>query len=284
MPAPSVDYAGLYRMHGADGFAMLDRMGAAVALLDAAHMLIRTDEDRLWRVRENLTVDSSALSLGEEPAAWSVHTDEQGFRDHSDQGDWLALGDSCTFGWGVDTDFTLEIEARSEHRVRNRGVPGYSVLQGERVAEPSRVLLLNFGANDGHMVLQGDAERLNARQTRVGRLRFGLAQLHLVRHARNLLYRPWAKGTVLAWQAGAYRPRVGPEAFEGALLRLSEGAEQTVLLQICARDEYGDAMARVAATSPSIHHLLYDGDTVDGCHPTAQGHAQLAADVLALGL
>jgi lysophospholipase L1-like esterase len=73
-------------------------------------------------------------------------------------------------------------------------------------------------------------------------------------------------------------------AFEAALLRLSEGAESTVLLQICARDEYADAMARAAAVSPSTHHLVYEGDTVDGCHPTAEGHAQLAEDVLALGL
>ena len=131
----------------------------------------------------------------------------------------VALGDSCTFGWGTDTNWTEAFETRTGRAVRNLAVPGYSAVQGSRALAQHRpseldVLVLNFGANDGHMVFQGDLARLGQRSTAVGRVRHALAGLHLVQHSRRWLYTTWARGTVLAWQSGAYRPRVTPDELE----------------------------------------------------------------------
>ena len=44
---PSVDFYRMYRLHGADGFAMLDQMGMSVALVENCHRLLKLDEQLL---------------------------------------------------------------------------------------------------------------------------------------------------------------------------------------------------------------------------------------------
>ena len=284
---PSIDFYRMYRLHGADGFAMLDQMGMSVALVENCHRLLELDEQLLWRGRPDLQMDARSLSLGGD-APWSIETDAHGFRDSSTaDATMVALGDSCTFGWGTDTNWTEAFEARTGRAVRNLAVPGYSAVQGRRVLAQHRppeldVLVLNFGANDGHMVFQGDLARLDQRTTALGRARHALAGLHLVQHGRRWLYTTWAKGTVLAWQSGAYRPRVTPDELEAEYLAMIEQADRTVLLDICARDEYARMMGSLADRDPRVSIIRYRDlgeDTVDGCHPTVAGHEALAKAV-----
>ncbi len=284
---PTVDRYRLYRIHGADGFEMLDQMGMSARLLEHSNRLLTLDEAWLWRGRPELDMDARALSLvGGTP--WHIRTNADGFRD-ADTGDgsWVALGDSCTFGWGVDDNWTEKLEVLTGRSIRNLAIPGYSAVQGRRVFDaqmPSKpsVLFLNFGANDGHMVFEGDRERLRQRKTVVGRARRAVASLHMVRHARFLAYPIWAKTTVLAWRSGAYRPRVTADELAEEYEAMIEQAGRTVLLDICARDEYGQVMALLADSDERVSMVRYrelGEDTVDGCHPTEAGHAALAAAV-----
>ena len=285
---PAIDLYRMYRLHGADGFAMLDQMGLSVALMQSCHRLLQLDDDLLWKGRPNLDMDARSLSLAGD-SAWRIQTNADGFRDRSASPSVtrVALGDSCTFGWGVDTNWTEALEARTGLAVQNLALPGYSSVQGRRVFEQYKppvvdVLFLNFGANDGHTVFQGDRSRIEQRHTLIGRLRHALAGLHLVQHARGHLYRTWAKGTVLAWRSGAYGSRVTPEQMALEYGAMADQAERTVLLDICARDEYSQVMREVAERDRRVDLVRYrdlGGETVDGCHPTVAGHRALAEAV-----
>ena len=146
---PTVDRYRLYRIHGADGFEMLDQMGMSVRLLEHSNRLLTLDEAWLWRGRPGLDMDARALSLvGGTP--WRIRTNADGFRDaDTEEGSWVALGDSCTFGWGVDDNWTEKLEVLTGRAIRNLSMPGYSAVQGRRVLDaqmPPRpsVLFLNF--------------------------------------------------------------------------------------------------------------------------------------------
>ncbi len=268
---PDVDYPALYRLHGADGFAMLEQSGMSLELLDGAHSLLQEDEELLWRLRPGLDLRAT-VSLSDGPP-WRVRTNALGFRDEDQEADLIALGDSSTFGWGVDTAWPDHLEAMLGEPVLNLGVPGYSSLQGEVLLgeRRPRVLILAFGANDGHQVLRSDAHSLQAPST------LAPSRLHLVQHGRRLLYRPWAQGTVVAWKAGLSQPRVDPEAFRAVHERLRAHAEQVLLVEVCVRDEYARVLEEL-----DLPRVRYEGPTLDGCHPTAEGHEALADQLAAL--
>jgi lysophospholipase L1-like esterase len=128
--------------------------------------------------------------------AWTVETNERGFRDgplsrraQAGEGSGrfrvLALGDSSTFGWGVPAasrySAVAESILRARHpeldlEVRNLGVPGYSSFQGlvllERVAldlEPD-ALLFSFGSNDRTPTGVSDREVYARREKSLGAL------------------------------------------------------------------------------------------------------------------
>ena len=287
---PDVDYYELYRLHGADGFAMLDQGDMAVPLLNGVSELFDLDRTLLWQLRPSMTVGSDRLLLGS-GASWTVTTNAQGFRDdETPLADWVAVGDSCTFGWGVDRPWPDRLESRTGQRISNLAVPGYSSAQGEASlavldVRETDVLFATFGANDGHMVAMGDAEAMGRRETAVGGLRYQVAQLHLVQHARAWLYPWWGRGTVLAWQAGQYRPRVTPDELRANLEAMAQRTRRLVLVDVCARDEYVAELDGLAESSPAVDILHYTdvhGDTLDGCHPTVEGHIALADALAAL--
>ena len=101
---PGVDYYELYRLHGADGYEMLDQMGISIRLLHNANNFIQADEERLWRLTPNVDLDAQRYSFTKGPA-WTIHTNSLGFRDREDEhASMVALGDSCTFGFGVENN------------------------------------------------------------------------------------------------------------------------------------------------------------------------------------
>ncbi len=128
----------------------------------ALNEILVPDPDLFWKLRPNLDryrlsgriADSSALSF-------SVSTDARGFRRTPPviAAEWrvVFLGDSCTFGVGVDDDQTFPAWVQQRLpgvQCRNLGVPGYSAYQGRVLLEhyafdaPPDVVVISFGFND----------------------------------------------------------------------------------------------------------------------------------------
>ncbi len=165
---------------------------AKLGILARYYDLYQWDRFLFYRLRPNVNIellDPFAPSGALEKSRWSVHTNAQGFR-----GDALAapkpavrvaaLGDSSTFGWGVE-----QFEAypdRLAHaladrlgrppadvEVLNLGVPGYSSFQGRVLLERTAlglspdVVTWSYLSNDGEMTGESDraayAQRVGAR-------------------------------------------------------------------------------------------------------------------------
>ena len=278
---PSLDRYTLSRLHGADGYTMIASVRDPVLLLEEASSLLMPDDRLLWRLRSNLALQADVLSLGE-PRAWRVHTDATGFRlPSAPNAEIFALGDSCTFGWGVeDTEaWPARLSEILGQPVQNLGVPGYSILQGERLwAGRAGTVLLAFGANDGHKVPRSDVTWL-AEGSRAF-VRRSLAGLHLVQWGQHLLYPLYARATALA--AASLQDRVSPLDYGRAVERFLSGGQRVILISVCSRDAYRQQLEQLAATHavPLVHYESLGAETLDGCHPTPAGHQRLA-EVLA---
>ncbi len=147
---------GTYREHR----RLIDVLG-----LPALNEVMEFDPVLFWRLRPELRNHRVAGKIREHEIDFAVTTHaslrsepvaerKEGFRV-------LALGDSCTFGVGVEDDETWPAqlqrmlrEAGIVSEVINAGVPGYSAFQGKRFLESRGLslepdlVLVSFGFND----------------------------------------------------------------------------------------------------------------------------------------
>ncbi len=125
------------------------------------------DHNLFWRLKSSISTNSELFS------AIQYQTNSLGFRgaDFPEKGSKtriLALGNSCTFGWGVaqNSIYTSELQnLQPATEVLNCGTPGYSSLQGKRLlAEIASklkpdILLIMFGWNDHWPAGQGITDK-----------------------------------------------------------------------------------------------------------------------------
>ena len=126
------------------------------------------DPGLFWRLKRNITAESKEFS------SLAYHINNWGFRgpdidEDSEKPSLIALGNSCTFGWGVpyDSIFTARLQsALPAAQVINLGTPGYSSYQGkvllkrlkqQPVVFRARVALIMYGWND-HWPAAGDID------------------------------------------------------------------------------------------------------------------------------
>jgi len=120
------------------------------------------DHDLFWRFRKDITTESKEFSY------LRYHIDKDGFRgdeviEPKPDLRILALGNSCTFGWGVQHNliFTERLEKILSTQmpgktveIINAGVPGYSSYQGlkyyteDLTKYDADIVLIMFGWND----------------------------------------------------------------------------------------------------------------------------------------
>lgn len=129
------------------------------------------DPDLMWALKPNLKDIDQGFPFSGHVTTWKVCTNELGLRGPSpDQAHKrlrvLALGDSRTFGMGVEDNKTwpaqvqqiLDRDAPGKYEVINAGVTGYTVMQGYNYLrlrglklEPD-VVMVTFGYNEGATV------------------------------------------------------------------------------------------------------------------------------------
>jgi len=249
--------------------------------------LYEWDRFLFYRLRPNANVellDPFAPPAALELSRWSVHTNAHGFRGAEFATEKapsrlrvVALGDSSTFGWGVE-----EFEAYPERlaaalaeklgrphdavEVLNLGVPGYSTFQG-RVLLERRALALDpdlvvwsYLSNDGAVTGESDratyAERLGARGALLEALHHSRAFEALeawILVARRTLRPPpdvdpydAAQRNVPSYAAAAENVRAAVALARGAGVPI-------VLLGACTRGEPAQVLAEVAHETGAPH-------------------------------
>jgi len=180
----------------------------------------------------------------------------------------VTLGDSSTFGWGVDSQYTYQelLEDRligsPPVEVFNLGISGHTSRHGRAVFDhyaldlDPDLLILSFGANDPRYVLQETDEMLAVDETWLGGARTVLMKFQMFRLLRRVIfsvYDPFEASRARAEREGDQRRLVQsvPEGQYTANLRymITEGRRrgvETILLAICTPPEYVGYMRDVA--------------------------------------
>ena len=312
-----------YGVVGADKASMILQTDWGRGFVEGFSELMEAHPTRVWRVRPDLNIEASGISMDlfgvGVRAKWLIQTDSRGYRltsAHASPVHVVGVGDSSTFGWGLDKPFLTRLNARTT----NLGVPGYSSAQGLLLAnevlanlKPDFVTLA-FGANDAHRVYTPDELTLRARTTPIGRLRYVISQQRIAKFVRDFLG-PKQKGEVME--------RVSPDGFRKNLKSLVTSVRaldaQPVLLSWCANRDWDEVMKelsvelnvplireqdireyirsersenRIPATIRDEFSANYDSsvlaahpklyETNDGCHPSVWAHQILADRLQAL--
>lgn len=236
-------------------------------LLEANFASYQDDRLRLWRMKSGLDLYVKNFLLPEALRGnrrFHLRTDEEGFPPSAvaDAGPGrrrvLCLGDSNTFGWGVDHGQAwpeqlhriLERKAPGRYSVRNLGQPGYSSDQGvalwgtlESGLEPA-VVIVGYGFNDGVKAPVADREAMKFRHGALGWARHSLSRTATVRSARRLFGRRASAPdpASLVRRVSALRYVTNLETL--ARKARDHGAE---VIFLSVQNKYPDAMAGAAA-------------------------------------
>lgn len=204
-----------------------------------------------------------------------LESDSDGFRTYElapkSTGVWrvVTIGDSSTFGWGVDPEYTYQrlLEDRLNDRspraeVLNLGISGHTSRHGLAVLDhygldlDPDLLIISYGANDARRVLQEADEMLAVEDTWLGAARTFLMYFESFRLLRRVLlsvYDPFDVARARAERDAGYRelvPAVPEEKYVANLRHMiGEGraaGAPAVLLAVCIPPAYTARMREVA--------------------------------------
>ena len=135
--------------------------------LDYPEVFLR-DKKLFWKLKPNQTVTSKFF----QEHTYRINSDGLRNKEISKKKikpRIIALGNSCTFGWGIDYDliYTRRLEQILDkyYEIINAGVPGYSSFQGQVYFESELVklkadyVLILFGWNDHWAAANGIADK-----------------------------------------------------------------------------------------------------------------------------
>lgn len=287
----------------ASRFGELSRLTVELGL-PALQKAVQPDPVLFWRLRPGLPPTHIEGKIGpSDPIRFTMSTTPDGFRSPQPARPpaMVCVGDSCTFGLGVEDGetFPARLSEATGLGVLNAGVPGYSAFQGRRLLDEQlrrwrpRSVVIQFGWNDAASwdgLSDAEHAALLARGPGL------LSRSRLVQLLASLLpVRPRAAAT----GAPTARPRLTPEEFGEELRSMirasrSEGARPLLVLWPARYHLQGirvpphlDVIRRTAAEegTPLIDLLelfsrgggaaLY----ADAVHANAAGHRAVAEAV-----
>ncbi|MBL8111917.1 MAG: hypothetical protein JNK60_03460 [Acidobacteria bacterium] len=230
----------------------------------------------------------------------------------------VLLGDSCTFGLGVNDDESVPAalqKLRPDLRVVNAGVPGYSAFQGRRLFARNGsgwkpdLVFITFGFNDA-TAWDGSSDRDQAKRAgrKSGVVPWLLTHSRFAQMVQGIVtsfssLRPAPDPTTLRPPTDA-RPRLTPQEFEEEIRGLAgevrAGGAKPVLVVWPARASvagrqtpegaHQDVLRRLSATETVVDLLPVfqgapnpEGLYVDAVHGSARA-SEVAAKALSLNL
>ena len=184
----------------------------------------------------------------------------------------VTIGDSSTFGWGVDPDYTYQylLEQRFDRHgggsteVLNLGISGHTSRHGRAVFEryvldlDPDLLIISYGANDARYVLQSADEVLDDDDSWRGHVRSVLYRFETFRLLRRVIlsaYDPFDASQARADLEGNERQLVPSverdtymENLQFLITAARESGARAALLAVCAPPAYVRGMRYVAET------------------------------------
>jgi len=202
------------------------------------------DHDLFWRLRPDRTV-SSRFFIDRTYRINSLGLNSPEVDSAAGRTRLLTIGNSCTFGWGVDYERSyprrLEALLGNSYQVINSGVPGYTSLQGKRFyasdlrrLRPDIVTVL-FAFNDHWAAASGIADKDQQPLPQpVLDLQNVLSRLHSYRLLKKLILATMEPSMDSLFDRSAPVYRVGLEDFRLNLVGLcgmirADGAEPVLL-------------------------------------------------------
>jgi len=213
------------------------------ALLRVAGMpgfaeVIVSDPDLFWRLKPNRPPTHVAGSVSGFPIEMTIETNSLGLRGPEpnpahDGVHILAIGDSCTFGYGTEYEHSWpaqlegmlnEVDPEREYRVTNAGVPGYSSYQGLRFLQLTGfdlqpdLIIASFGPNDAGG-WSSHTDRGNARRIQEAQSPGILGNLRLfwfMADARQKIRTGFLRATQ------GHSPRMPPDDFRATITEIAD--------------------------------------------------------------
>lgn len=256
---------GMFRLFGADSAKPSDPRKLAIAhnlghFVNSLEMFINVSgregsrsfyiEDPLlmWKLRPNFkgrARDLFTAAQGDEAPEWSFSINKYGFRGSDFEIDRepgvyriVALGDSSTFGFGVDPGdaYPERLNAELERRcpscrfeVINLGVPGYSSEQGVALAQEwiaklkPQAITISYGTNDWWKREHSDADEMARLQTAGAKMGRIARKSALVRGIESFNNRGDAKNPS---NKPPLVPRVGIDKYRENIEKIAEFARR----------------------------------------------------------
>jgi len=126
--------------------------------LDRARLVLEPDLTYLWRVRPNLEEEFEGAKLTTDSSGFRTSTAKQNVARPVSDADWILIGPSSGFGWGVEESDTYiaKAAASSGKTYFNASQIGYGLSQGRRLYEDirskisarPRTIFVALGVND----------------------------------------------------------------------------------------------------------------------------------------
>lgn len=163
----------------------------------------------------------------------------------------VTLGDSSTFGWGVDPDYTFQalLTDRLRHRraeVFNLGIPGHTSRHGRGVLEhyaldlEPDLLVISFGANDGREAPQTAQDMLAVDETWLGAVKNGLLHLESAKLLRRTILSVYDPFQAAPLDRSAFVTVVDDQTYQDNLRwMIATGRErgaESLLLAVCTQE------------------------------------------------
>ena len=206
---------------------------------------------------------SSAFVVDKLPP-WTIVSGSEGFRVSSSGEAGTAektlhvLGDSSSFGWGVDYEKTyssLLVEklnvSSGRFKLRNLSLPGFSSFQGKLLwqelgeVKKGDWVILSFGWNDSYPSLQTDRQQFKSRNSLAGKISWNMRQVLLFRWMRT-----WRLPEPVRTQKKGVRVPVKQyrKNLEALIEGVREKGAKPVLVSVCNFAEYRETAKQTAET------------------------------------
>jgi lysophospholipase L1-like esterase len=236
-----------------------------------------------YKLKPDITISvrnySSAFVVDKLPP-WTIFSDKTGFRMALDSevrkdtsGRTLyVLGDSSSFGWGVDFEksypFLLvdKLKDFSPVNLRNLSIPGFSSFQGKLLLQDLEDVkkddwvILSFGWNDSFPSQQTDQLQFDSRNSLAGKVSWSMRQVLFFKWMRTLLIDLPEPSLVQKKDVGVRVPLKTYSKNLGMLVEeVRKKGAKPIMVSVCNFAEYQDA-ARETAKNENISFFNFPSE------------------------
>jgi lysophospholipase L1-like esterase len=232
----------------------------------------KTDLRYGYKLKPNISIKvrnySSALVVDMLPP-WTINSDTAGFRvplrDESKKetsGKTLhVLGDSSSFGWGVDYEKSypfvlvdkLSVSSNKNIELRNLSLPGFSSFQGKLLwqdlgnVKKDDWVILSFGWNDSSSSSQTDEHQFESRNSLIGKTNWRMRQFLVYRWMRSWLTHLPEPALTINDEIGKRVPlKQYRKNLEVLVNGIQEKGAKPILVSVCNFAEYQDVARKTA--------------------------------------